>query len=89
MGVTGERASQFALSEQEVKTLLDSSRVVQTPANKLLTSGGTGERASIQYVRVVDVGSEIGIDKFSGPTQTMTVMTDGYGNLITCFPGML
>jgi RHS repeat-associated protein len=84
-----KNASQFTISEQEVRSLLGSGRVVQTPANKMLTSSGTGEPASIRYVRVVDVGREIGIDKFSGPTQTMTVMTDGYGNLITCFPGML
>jgi filamentous hemagglutinin len=42
------------------------------------------------FIREVEIGNPIGIDKFTGkPTSTLTVLTDKFGNLETAFPGKL
>ena len=44
----------------------------------------------IRYVREVDLGRPIGIDKFGGqPASIMTILTDRFGNLITTTPGVI
>jgi hypothetical protein len=79
-------ASQFTISESELRSLLQSQDVVSAPVLRTVQSGD-----GLAYIREINVGSNIGLDKFSGnlPTSTLTVMTDKYGNLITTFPGKL
>ena len=79
-------ASQFSISEAELRTLLSSKGVVQTPVTRVIESAD-GPR----YLRQVETGSSIGFDKFNdgAATSTMTVLTDKFGNLVTAFPGVL
>jgi filamentous hemagglutinin len=79
-------ASQFSISEKEIRTLLQSKTVINTPITRIVESK-QGDR----YVREVNVGREIGTDKFNDgkSTSIMTVMTDKFGNLVTAFPGVL
>jgi hypothetical protein len=79
-------ASQFTISEGELRSLLQSQEVVSAPVLRTVQSGN-----ELAYVREINLGSNVGLDKFSGnlPTSTLTVMTDKYGNLITTFPGKL
>ncbi|WP_371924059.1 hemagglutinin repeat-containing protein [Pseudomonas sp. IC_126] len=78
-------ASQFTIGQAELRTLLQSKEVVSAPVTRTLESA-----QGIRYVREVNLGRPIGIDKFSGqPTSTMTVLTDRFGNLITTTPGVI
>jgi RHS repeat-associated protein len=76
--------SQFTVPQAELKEMLQSKDVVNTPISKMLESAD-GPR----FVREVDLGKSIGTDKFSGhlPTSTMTILTDEFGNLVTAWPG--
>jgi len=82
----GKNASQFTVSQPELRKLLQSKQVVGTPVSGTLHSAD-----GIRYVREVNVGSPIGLDKYSGfqPTSTMTVLTDKFGNLVTATPGVI
>jgi len=78
-------ASQFSIGEDAVKGLLQSKLVVNTPVPRLVESAD-----GLLYPRQVNVGMNIGFDKFAGRvTSTMTVLTDRFGNLVTAFPGAL
>ncbi len=79
-------ASQFTVSQSELRQLLQSSQVVQTPVTRTLVSAD-----GIRYVREVTFESPIGTDKFNGfqPTSTMTILTDRFGNLVTATPGRI
>ncbi|CAM2191698.1 filamentous hemagglutinin [Paraburkholderia kururiensis] len=79
-------ASQFTISEGDLTNILQSQSTVSTPVTKIIQSSD-----SVNYVREVNAGRVIGTDKFNNyqPTSTMTVVTDGYGNLVTAFPGRL
>ena len=81
-----KNASQFTITQDELKSLLQSKDVVKTPVTRTLDSAD-----GIRYVREVDVGRNIGLDKFNNyqPTSTMTVLTDKYGNLVTAIPGVI
>ena len=81
-----KNASQFTMSQSDLRTLLQSPTVVQTPVTRTLQSAD-----GIRYVREVNVGRPIGTDKFSGnqPTSTMTVLSDEFGNLVTATPGKI
>jgi RHS repeat-associated protein len=79
-------ASQFSITEGEVRGLLQSKDVVNTPVSRTIdTKGG------LLYVREFDAGRAIGFDKFSGgqETSTMTILTNKFGELESAFPGML
>jgi filamentous hemagglutinin len=78
--------SEFTVSQNELKAILQSKEVVQSPVSRILESAD-GPR----YVREIDLGRSIGLDKFSSrqPTSTMTVLTDRYGNLVTTTPGKI
>jgi filamentous hemagglutinin len=45
----------------------------------------------LRYVREINVGKNIGLDKYNNfkPTSIMTVLTDKYGNLVTASPGII
>ncbi|EOH6073622.1 hemagglutinin repeat-containing protein [Burkholderia cenocepacia] len=79
-------ASQFTISESDVRKLLQDPNTVSTPITRELPSAD-----GIRYVREVNVGRPIGTDKFnnSQPTSVMTVLTDKFGNLVSAFPGRL
>jgi len=51
----------------------------------------TREPSPCQFVREIDIGKNIGLDKFNDmkPTSIMTVLTDKHGNLITATPGVI
>ena len=86
-----ENASQFTLSQSEVKTILQSKEVAKIPISntQISKNKATGQNETL-YERVVTLDKNIGIDKFSGkPTNTMTILTDKKGNLITATPGRL
>ncbi|WP_266019351.1 hemagglutinin repeat-containing protein [Brucella intermedia] len=80
-------ASQFTISQSDLRTMLQSPQVVKTPITRTMESAGHGTL----YVREVDLGRPIGTDKFNNfqPTSTMTVMTDRFGNLVTATPGVV
>jgi hypothetical protein len=80
-----KKASQFTISQNELRSLLQSKRVVQTPVTGMLNSAG-GNR----FVGEVTFDVPIGLDKYSGfqPTSKMTVLTDKFGNLVTATPGV-
>ncbi|RBL86188.1 hypothetical protein DDE05_12050, partial [Streptomyces cavourensis] len=72
-------ASQFTIGQSELRMLLQSKAVVDTPITKILPSD-RGPR----YVREVQLPDPIGIDKFSKKeVSVMTVLTDREGNLVT------
>ncbi|PTN42477.1 adhesin [Achromobacter xylosoxidans] len=78
-------ASQFTVGQAELRTLLQSDEIVRTPITRIVESA-EGSR----YVREIELGRPIGIEKFSGqPTSIMTVLTDKYGNLVTTTPGVI
>ena len=81
-----KNASQFTITQDELKSLLQSKDVVKTPVTRTLDSAD-----GIRYVREVNVGRNIGLDKFNNyePTSIMTVLTDKYGNLVTATPGVI
>ncbi|VVP22454.1 hypothetical protein PS903_03836 [Pseudomonas fluorescens] len=76
-------ASQFTVSQDELRTIIQSKEVVSTPITKLLSS-----QQGTRYAREITLNNNIGIDKFTGTsTSKMTVLTDKFGNLITATPG--
>ncbi|EKM6459750.1 hypothetical protein ACNKCJ_003667 [Cronobacter dublinensis] len=87
-----ENASQFTLSQTEVKSILQSSDVAKIPISNTHKSinKATGQQETL-CERVIIFDKNIGIDEFSGgnPTNTMTILTDKKGNLITATPGRM
>ncbi|WP_261541283.1 hypothetical protein [Burkholderia multivorans] len=79
-------ASQFTISESDLRRLLQDPNTVSTPITKEVQTP-----AGPRYIREVDTGRSIGTDKFDNfqPTSVMTVMTDKFGDLVTAFPGRL
>ncbi|CNI41111.1 Uncharacterised protein [Yersinia thracica] len=79
-------ASQFSISQQELKVVLQDKNIVQTRISRVIQSND-GPR----YERVIDMGRNIGFDRFSGGEQTsiMTILTDRSGNLVTVTPGRI
>jgi len=77
------------MTEEELRTLLQSPEVVDTPAREKRKD----EKPSrARYIRTVILPYNIGrlSDNSGGAaTRTMTVMTDGFGNLITATPGIV
>jgi hypothetical protein len=82
-GVARLNKSQFSISKEELTVLLQSERVVRAPAVRV---------ASGNFVREVGVGRRIGnfpLDDGGAPTSMLTVITDGFGNLVNTYPGTL
>lgn len=79
-------ASQFSISESDLRNVLQDPKTISTPINREMPSAD-----GVRYAREVDVGKTIGTDKYNNgqPTSVMTVLTDKYGNLVTAFPGKL
>ncbi|WP_065635146.1 VENN motif pre-toxin domain-containing protein [Gilliamella sp. wkB292] len=84
-------ASQFTISEEEAKTIIGSNQVRNVPISntRISTIKGTNVEQKI-YERVITLDKNIGVDKFTGrPTNTITILTDRSGNLITATPGRI
>lgn len=80
-----KNASQFTVTQEELRGILQSESVINTPVTRTLESAD-----GIRYVREINLDKTIGIDKFSGqPTSIMTVLTDKFGNLVTATPGVI
>jgi RHS repeat-associated protein len=79
-------ASQFSLTEAELRALLSSRAAVNSPVLRTVDSAN-----GVRYVREFDAGRVIGSDRFNGnqATSIMTIMSDRFGNLVTTFPGIL
>jgi len=79
-------ASQFTVTQGELRGILQSKHVVGTSVTRILQSAH-----GIRYVREVDLGRQIGLDKFDSfnPTNVMSVLTDEFGNLVTTTPGII
>jgi hypothetical protein len=79
-------ASQFTVTQDELRGVLQSEEVVNTPITRTLQS-----TEGTLYVREVDLGRQIGLDKFTNmnPTNVVSVVTDKFGNLKTVTPGII
>jgi filamentous hemagglutinin len=79
-------ASQFTVAQDELRGILQGEEVVKTPITRTLQS-----TEGTLYVREVDLGRQIGLDKFNNmnPTNVMSVVTDKFGNLKTVTPGII
>ncbi len=79
-------ASQFTVTQAELRGVLQSKDVVTTPITRTLQS-----TEGTLYVREVDLGRQIGLDKFNNmnPTNIVSIVTDKFGNLITTTPGII
>jgi RHS repeat-associated protein len=75
--------SQFTLSADGVKALLQAKSTVQTPA-VALQSGNFARTVTAEGI-VGNLPGKLG----GGPTNVFTVITDTFGNLQTAFPGTL
>lgn len=76
--------SQFSIGRDELKDILSDQNLVGSPVRQSGTSGN--------YVREFDVGRTVGnlpINAGGQSTSWVTVITDGYGNLVNTFPGTL
>jgi len=78
--------SQFNMTEDELRILLQSHRVVGSPVVKTVQSATHGTL----YVRQVDVGRTVGTNylKNNRSTSVLTTQSDKYGNIVTAFPGL-
>ncbi|WP_409524693.1 hemagglutinin repeat-containing protein [Nitrincola sp. MINF-07-Sa-05] len=81
-----KNASQFTVSQNELRTILQSPTVVNSPVVRVLDSAD-GPR----FVREVTLDKPIGTDKFNNfqPTSTFTILTDSFGNLVSATPGVI
>ena len=89
---SGGTASQFSISPDELRLLLQDKSVVSVPITKTRASiRRTDVATQTIYERVVQVNKNIGFDKFNNnkATNIMTIQTDKYGNLITVTPGRI
>ena len=72
--------SNFIISQEKLIDILQNEKTVNTLAYREPSFGN--------YIRNVDTGRNIGIDKTTkSSTSTMTVITDSKGNLVTTYPG--
>jgi hypothetical protein len=76
----GNNRSVFTIQPDELKSILQSQPVVQSPARSL----GDGH-----YESIVDVGQNVGISSLKDggqPTSIIKILSDVKGNLITAYP---
>lgn len=76
--------SQFSISHDQIKKLLQTKKVVNSPVTISPTSG--------DFVRQVNVGYRVGnlpVNRGGSSTNKLTVITDKKGNLVNTFPGGL
>lgn len=81
-----KNASQFTISPDQLRVVLQSSKVVGTRVTRAVESA-----QGVRYLREVTFRSPVGLDKFNmwQPTRVMTVLTDKFGNLVTATPGIM
>ena len=76
--------SNFIISQEKLTDILQNEKTVNTLAYREPSFGN--------YIRNVETGRNIGIDKYGnsgqpGTTSKLTVITDKKGNLVTTYPG--
>ncbi|WP_106766552.1 adhesin [Paenibacillus faecalis] len=83
---SNKNASQFTITQGELRLLLSSKTIVKSPVIRSMDSAD-----GVRYLREVTLNKPIGLDKFNDfkPTSTMTILTDKHGNLITATPGVI
>jgi filamentous hemagglutinin len=75
----------FGIEQSELRSLLGSGQVVGSPVVRVLESAD-----GARFLRQVDVGRTIGVDKFTGTnTSILSAISDQFGNLVSAFPGVL
>lgn len=81
---SNKNASQFTISQDELRSLLTSKDIVKSPVIRSPNSAD-----GVRYVREVTLNKSIGLESFNNfkPTSTMTILTDKHGNLVTVTPG--
>jgi RHS repeat-associated protein len=79
-------ASQFTISQNELRNLLSSKDVIGSPIIRTIDSAD-----GVRYVREITFNQVIGLDKMNdyNPTTIMTILTDVHGNLVTATPGVI
>ena len=78
--------SKYNMSNDEVKKLLQQPNVVKSPVlNPQHKGSNMIERG--KFVRQVETGRTIGVDRYGNPASNITVITDRKGNLINTYPG--
>ncbi|RHX77446.1 hypothetical protein DLM77_21160 [Leptospira yasudae] len=84
-------ASQFTVTQAELRTILQSKEIVNTPVTGTLETVLPSGEKGLLYIRQIDMGSIIGKDKFNSfqPTRILTILTDKFGNLVTATPGVI
>ncbi|GBG07986.1 RHS repeat-associated core domain-containing protein [Paenibacillus agaridevorans] len=83
---SGKNASQFTVTQDELRSLLSSEEIVNSPVVRSIDSAD-----GVRYVREITLDKSIGLDKFNDfkPTSTFTILTDKHGNLVTATPGVI
>ncbi|WP_082139277.1 adhesin [Rossellomorea marisflavi] len=81
---SNKNASQFTISQDELRSLLTSKDIVKSPVIRSPNSAD-----GVRYVREVTLNKSIGLERFNNfkPTSTKTILTDKHGNLVTVTPG--
>lgn len=81
-----KNASQFTITQEELRKLLGSKEVVKSPILRTVQS-----KDGLLYLREVTLDKAIGLDKYSSynPTSIMSILTDGKGVLKTATPGRI
>lgn len=80
-----KNASQFTISQVDLKLILQSNDISKIQISRVINSNN--EKL---YERVIILDKYIGIDKFTkNSTNVITVLTDDLGNLVTATPGRI
>ena len=86
-----ENASQFTISQSDLRIILQSNEVAKIPiSNTRISKDKTTGIDKTLFERIVILDRDIGVDKFSNKTtNTMSILTDEKGNLVTATPGRI
>ena len=84
---TVPRKSRYSISDNEVKSLLQESKIVKSPVYNQV--GRDGKVDTEKFIRQVDTGRAIGKTQDGKSTSVITIITNRKGELINTFPGTL
>ena len=79
--------SRYSISDNQVKSLLQESKVVKSPVYNQV--GRDGKIDTEKFIRQVDTGRTIGRTQDGKNTSVITIITNRKGELINTFPGTL